>query len=170
MQKHVIITTISGLLLCSVLTASSAESADMTGSLDGEFREWYVLSQGSDSNASFVEVGDRLQIDITGFADPYTWDAREALAMSFIIEHDALMDAEVVHLISSTAIPPLYTSDGGDVTVSLSHIERNGPLIHIMGRIEGDLVLQEKLGAAPNPEEGISLDIQFDVEARKVEF
>lgn len=170
MQKRNMIAMMSSLFCCITLNAYAQDQAEIKGSVDGEYREWYVLREGSDSNASFIEVGDQLQIDITGFAQPNSWDAREALAMSFVIEDEALVDAEVVHLISNTAIPPLYTSTGGTLDVSVNQIERNGPVVHIRGQIEGDLMLQEALGSAPSSDEGIGLDVQFDVEARKVEF
>lgn len=161
---------LGGLLLLSALTAGAHESAQIEGSLDGELREWFVLSQGDDSNASFVERGDQLHIDVIGFADSYSWDAREALAMSLTVEQETLTQAEVVHLISSAAMPPLYTSKESEVTVTLSHFEQQGRIAHIAGRIEGNLALQEALGEPPNPAESVSIDVQFEIEAHKVEF
>ncbi|MGO2880662.1 MAG: hypothetical protein ACTIDT_11960, partial [Halomonas sp.] len=60
----------------------TAQSDTIEGMLDGEPREWFVLSQGRDSNASFVEVGDQRQITITGFVEPDQRDAYEGLSIS----------------------------------------------------------------------------------------
>ena len=51
------------MLLAMTGAAHAQEEAEtvgmMTGLLDGQEREWFILSQGVDSNATFTELGDR---------------------------------------------------------------------------------------------------------------
>lgn len=157
-------------LLLAGLIPLTAQAASIEGMLEDEAHEWFVVSQGNDSSASFMQRGDELHIDITGFREPRSEDARDALAMSLIVQQEALTEAKVVQLINGTTVPPLYTSEGGDVTVTLSHFERDGPQVHIVGRVEGSLALQTQLGSAPEPRQNISVDVNFDVKARKVAF
>ncbi|WP_340146558.1 hypothetical protein [Halomonas sp. PA16-9] len=45
--------------------------------MDDELREWFILRHGNDSNASFVELGDDINIDIAGSVDDEKWDGEE---------------------------------------------------------------------------------------------
>ena len=154
---------------CSLLV-SADETADMVGTLGEDEYAWFVLHQGDDSNASFMEVGDQLKIEVTGFIDPVEWDAQQALAMSLTLENEELMEASVVQFMGETAMPPLYTSEGGDITVTLSHVEQTGRDLHVVGHIEGQLALQHTLESTPSASEGVPLSVRFDITAQKVEF
>lgn len=159
-----------GILLLAGLLPLTAQAQNISGTLEGEPREWFILSEGRDSNASYIEVGDQLQVSITGFTEPESWNAHEALSISLNIEDNQLIDVQVVHLIGNTTMPPLYTSEGGNVTVMLERFEQQGSQIHVTGHIQGVMALQGDLDAAPSQEDGIDIDIQFDVEAYRVEF
>ncbi|HDZ45545.1 hypothetical protein LCGC14_0096560 [marine sediment metagenome] len=149
---------------------ASELAPEIEGVLDGERHEWFILSQGSDSNASFVELGDEVRIDITGFIDGERWDAREAISISLTLVEDELIEADVVYLIGDTPLPPLYTSEDAQLTVSLTHYERDSQAVHVAGRIQGVMALQVQLDTPPSLEEGIDIDVTFDVQAQKVEF
>lgn len=159
-----------GILLLAGLLPLTSQAASIEGTLEGEPREWFILSEGRDSNASYIEVGDQLQVSITGFIEPENWDAYEALSISLNVEDSQLIDAQVVHLIGNTAMPPLYTSEGGSVTVTLERFEQQGSQVHVAGHIQGVMALQSDLDATPSQDEGIDINVQFDVEAYRVEF
>ncbi|MGP8290710.1 hypothetical protein ACT3OH_10670 [Vreelandella zhanjiangensis] len=158
------------ILLLAGLLPLTAQADSIEGTLEGEPREWFILSEGRDSNASYIEVGDQLQVSITGFIEPDNWDAYEALSISLNIEDSQLIDAQVVHLIGNTAMPPLYTSEGGSVTVTLERFEQQGSQVQVAVHIQGVMALQRDLDAIPSQDEGIDIDVQFDVEAYRVEF
>lgn len=157
------------------ISGNATEHADQTspeiaGSLDGERREWFILSHGSDSNASFVELGDDINIDITGSVDNEVWEGEEALSISLTVNEEQLNNSVVLYSIGASISPPLYTSEGGEVVVTLTRYERSSQTVHVAGKIEGVLALQVELGETPSKEEGIEIDVAFDVEAQKVEF
>jgi hypothetical protein len=143
---------------------------EIAGSLDDELREWFILSHGNDSSASFVELGDDINIDITGSVDNETWEGEEALSISLTVNEGQLINAVVIYSIGSAISPPLFTSEGGEVAVTLTQYERSSQTVHVAGKIEGVLLLQVELGEPPSQEEGIEIDVAFDVEAQKVEF
>lgn len=164
-----------GWLLASVLTggallAGADEAANIVGTLDGDERAWFVLRQSDDSNATFMDVGDQRQVEVTGFVDPLEWDAQEALVLSFVLEGDELVSAKVMQLIGPTAIPPLYTSEGGDIDVSLNHVEQLGRELHLQGEIQGVLALQHDAETPPSISEGIDIRVNFELVAQRVEF
>ncbi len=80
------------------------------------------------------------------------------------------MEASVVQFMGETAMPPLYTSEGGEITVTLSHVEQTGRDLHVVGHIEGQLALQHTLESSPSASEGVPLSVHFDITAQKVEF
>ena len=43
-------------------------------------------------------------------------------------------------------------------------------MVHVAGKIHGMLALQVQLDEPPSAEEGIVIDVEFEVEAQKVEF
>lgn len=145
-------------------------SSEIEGLLEGEPREWFILSHGNDSNASFVELGDDINIDITGFVDKQVWEAQEALSISLTVRDEQLINAVVIHPLGVSISPPLYTSEGGEVAVTLTHYERASQMVHVAGTIQGVLALQVELGEPPSREEAIEIDVKFDVEAQKIEF
>ncbi|CEP35802.1 MULTISPECIES: hypothetical protein [Halomonadaceae] len=151
-------------------STSEHAAPEITGALDGERREWFVLSQGSDSNASFVELGDDINIDITGSVDDEVWEGEEALSISLSMNAEQMINAVVMYSIGASIVPPLYTSEGGEVAITLTRYERTSQTVHVAGRIEGILALQIELGEPSNQAEGIEIDVAFDVEAQKVEF
>ncbi len=164
-----------GWLLASALTggallAGADESANIVGTLDGDERAWFVLRQSDDSNATFMDVGDQRQVEVTGFVDPLEWDAQEALVLSFVLEGDELVAAKVMQLIGHTAMPPLYTSEGGSVDVTLNHGEQQGRELHLKGEIQGVLALQRDANTPPNTSEGIDIHVHFELVAQRVEF
>ena len=152
------------------LPASSEIAAQIKGSLDGELREWFILSHGNDSNASFIESGDHITIDITGFVDDEAWETQEALSISLAISEGELISAVVLHPLGDSTSPPLYTSEGGDVEVTLTHYGRASQRVHVAGKIQGVLALQIQLDEPPSQEETIEIDVAFDVKAQKIEF
>lgn len=168
MQKQVGVMVLAWWL--PFIAYASELTPEIKGVLDGEPHEWFILSQGNDSNASFVELGDEVRVDITGFIDSERWDAQEAISISLTMVEDELIKTDVVYLLGDTPLPPLYTSEDARMMVSLMHYERDSQTVHIAGRVQGILALQVQLDIPPSLEEGIEIDVTFDVQAQKVEF
>lgn len=156
--------------IVSEKSVSEMSVSEIAGWLDDEQRAWFVLSRGHDSNASFIEHGDNINVDITGFVDEASWESEEALLISLTIHEQALLSAVVIHPLGESLSPPLYTSEGGQVTVTLEHFERTSQWVRVAGSIKGMLALQARLGEPPAKEEGIEINVAFDVKAQKIEF
>ncbi|MBT2772487.1 hypothetical protein J7J47_09600 [Halomonas sp. ISL-60] len=143
---------------------------EIAGTLDDELHEWFILSHGNDSNASFVELGNDISIDITGSVDDEAWEGEESLSISLTVNEEQLINAVVIYSIGSSISPPLFTSEGGEVVITLTRYERSSQIVHVAGKITGILALQIELGEPPSLDEGIEIDVAFDVEAQKIEF
>ncbi|WP_355660894.1 hypothetical protein [Halomonas salifodinae] len=144
--------------------------AEMAGELDGEARQWHILRHGDDSNASFTDLGGLYVVDLVGFVDPDAWRSQEALSISFTLMGEEVTEFDVVHLIGHSALPPVYTSEAAELTLTLEAFEVQGPVARVAGRVAGTLALQRHLGEPPSLEEGIAIDVRFEAEAERVEF
>ena len=136
----------------------------MVGILGEDEYAWFVLHQGDDSNASFMEVGDQLKIEVTGLLIRLS-DAQQALA-EFNVKNEELMGKRGGFM-GETAMPPLYTSEGGDITVTLSHVEQTGKT-SMWWAILKNIGLQHTLSHPALG--GRALGVHFDITAQKVEF
>ncbi|UDM05803.1 hypothetical protein LG409_10295 [Halomonas sp. NyZ770] len=163
-------------LLVAVLLATTGWAgasdpvAEITGTLDGDDHQWFVLDPSSEPGATFIEEGDRWVVEMTGYRDPEKWAARDALVIQLVLADERLTDARVLHLIGDAVHPPYYTATDDELTVVLARVEREGSRLYLQGTLEGLLALQHSPEADPLAEEGVSLAIEFDVTARKVEF
>ncbi|MCE8015569.1 hypothetical protein HOP62_05690 [Halomonas sp. MCCC 1A17488] len=162
------------LSLAAPLAASAPDEPEISGSmvglLDGEEREWFIVSQGTDSNATFTELGDQVQIDLVGFVKPDDWQVRDSLSLSITLEEGEVTNFDVLHPIGATAMPPVFTSDNASVRLNLSTYEVQGSKVHVVGRVEGVLALQKELGEEAVEDEGIGISVEFDAEASRLEY
>lgn len=158
------------LLAMTGWAAASEPAAGITGTLDGEDQQWFILDPSSEPSATFIEEGDRWVVEMTGYRDPEKWVARDALVIQLVLTDERLTNARVLHLIGDAVHPPYYTASDDELTVVLSRVEREGSRLHLQGTLEGPLALQHSPEADPLAEEGVSLAVTFDVTARKVEF
>ncbi|NIC06627.1 hypothetical protein [Billgrantia bachuensis] len=142
----------------------------MVGLLDGEEREWFIVSQDVDSNATFTELGDQVQIDLVGFVDVDDWRVRDSLSLSITLVEGEVTEFDVLHPIGATAMPPVFTSDNASVRLDLHAFDVQGSKAHVMGRVEGVLALQKELGEDAIEDEGIGISVEFDAEASRIEY
>ncbi|MGR4068716.1 hypothetical protein [Billgrantia sp. C5P2] len=143
---------------------------NMVGLLDGEEREWFIVSQDADSNATFTELGDQVQIDLVGFVEADDWRVRDSLSLSITLVEGEVTEVDVLHPIGATAVPPVFTSDNATVRLNLHTFDRQGSKAHVAGRVEGILALQKELGEEAVEDEGIGISVEFDAEASRIEY
>ncbi len=160
-----------GTTLVAVLWPISAMAERLEGKLDDNEREWYILRQDNESSATFTDVGDGdFLIDIVGFADPDGRRSRDSLSISMALKDGELLHYDVLNLIGTSAMPPVYTSEGADVRLTLETFAVEGGVARVVGSVKGALALQEALGEAPNLEEGIDIAVEFDITASRIEY
>ncbi|QTP58799.1 hypothetical protein HNO53_08815 [Billgrantia antri] len=162
------------LLAVIPVAASTPEEPEISGSmvglLDGEEREWFIVSQGTDSNATFVELGDQVTIDLVGFVEPDDWQVRDSLSLSITLVEGEVTSFDVLHPIGATAMPPVFTSDNASVQLNLNAFDLQGSKVHLTGSVEGTLALQKELGEDAIADEGIDISVKFDAEASRIEY
>ncbi|MCE8019960.1 hypothetical protein HOP51_07510 [Halomonas sp. MCCC 1A11036] len=176
-REHVQRTWLAALALLAVagpVAASSPEEPEIAGSmmglLDGQEREWFIVRQGADSNATFTELGDHIKIDLVGFVEPDDWRVRDSLSLSITLEDGEVTQFDVLHAIGATAMPPVFTSDHAALNLTLDTFNVEGVRARVSGRVQGILALQKALEEAPSVDEGIGISVEFDAEASRLEY
>jgi hypothetical protein len=142
----------------------------MSGLLDEQAHEWFILSQGADSNATYTDAGDRIVIDLVGFSDPDHWRVRDSLSLSITLVEGEVAAFDVLHPIGGTAKPPVFTSDNADLLLVIDSFDVEGNKAHVSGRLEGSLAMQRSLEEAATLEEGVLISVEFDAEASRIEY
>ncbi|KAA0013840.1 hypothetical protein F0A17_05725 [Billgrantia pellis] len=142
----------------------------ITGLLAGEEREWHILRQGTDSHATFTDQGEHYTIDLTGFVEPDRIEHLDSLSLSITLVDGEVTALDVLHPIGTSPMPPVFTSDGGDVRLELKAFSVEGTVARVAGRLEGSLALQKSLEDAPTLDEGIDISVAFDAEASRIEY
>ncbi|MGR2740139.1 hypothetical protein ACUY1T_16980 [Billgrantia sp. Q4P2] len=145
-------------------------TGNMAGLLDGQEREWFIMSQGADSNATFTELGDHVQVDLVGFIEPDDWRVRDSLSLSITLVEGEVTEFDVLHPIGATVMPPVFTSDNATVRLTLHAFDVEGGKAHVAGRVEGILALQKELGEDAIEDEGIGISVEFGAEASRIEY
>ncbi|WP_104204027.1 hypothetical protein [Billgrantia saliphila] len=162
------------LLAAMPLMAETPEEFELAGHirglLDGEEREWYILRQGADSHATFTDLGESYTIDLTGFVEPDRVESLDSLSLSITLADGEVTAFDVLHPIGTSPMPPVFTSDGGDVQLMLEAFNVEGTAARVAGRLEGTLALQKSLEDAPTLDEGIDISVAFDAEASRIEY
>src|SRR5690554_6598088 len=176
-RKHVLLSmglAPLALLAMPLPAAGSAEPLEiggsMTGLLDGQEREWLIVREEGDSTATFTELGDHIKIELVGFVEGDVGQARESLSLSIIVVEGAVTGFDVLHPISTTAMPPVFTSEGAAVELTLVTFEISGNQARVVGSVEGTLALQAELGKDAVMDEGIAIAVEFDTEALRIEY
>ena len=145
-------------------------AGSVTGLLDEQEREWLIVREGDDSTATFTELGDRIKIELVGFVEGDVGQARESLSLSIILVEGAVTEFDILHPISTTAMPPVFTSEGAAVELTLDTFEVSGSQARVAGSVEGTLALQTELGEDAVMDQGVAIAIEFDTEALRIEY
>ncbi|PMR75184.1 hypothetical protein C1H69_10915 [Billgrantia endophytica] len=157
-------------MAAACLWSAPALAERLEGVLDGKEREWFILRHEGDSTATFTDLGGMHTIDVVGFVDPDSWNSRDSLSISMTLMDGEVTDYDVLYLIGTSAMPPLYTSEEADVRLLLESFDVDGNTARVVGRVEGTLALQATLGEEPSLEEGVDIAVTFDIEASRIEF
>lgn len=145
-------------------------AGSVTGLLDGQEREWLIVREEGDSTATFTELGDHIKIELVGYVQGDVGQTRESLSLSIILVEGVVTGFDVLHPISTTAMPPVFTSEGAAVELTLDTFEVSGSQARVAGSVEGTLALQTELGEDAVMDEGVAIAVEFDVEALRIEY
>ncbi|MCE9683629.1 hypothetical protein [Halomonas alkalisoli] len=160
-----------GTILAAGLWSAPAMAERLEGELDGAEREWFILREDGDASATYTDMGGGdFHIDIVGFVDPDGRRSRDSLSLSMALKDGEVAHYDILNLIGTSAMPPVYTSEGTDVRLTLDTFAVEGGVARVVGSVKGTLALQEALGEEPNLEEGIEIAVTFDVTASRIEY
>lgn len=150
-------------LSCLALAAGAAHADRVAGSLDGEPREWHVLS-GPDGKTVYVS-------ELPGGAQSVTVQAHRqerfetegSISLSLHFFNGQVMSADAIYFPESGMLPHYAVQDALD-GLELDTLDLSATPPRVAGRFEHDLVFQESMSTEPDEGRTVSLVVEFDVE------
>ncbi|WP_444677990.1 hypothetical protein [Halomonas sp. E19] len=157
-------------LLLAMLWPAAAVAERLEGVVGDTHHAWFIHREGGDSSATFLDLEDRYRIEVVGFIAPGAMQWRDSLSLGITLVEGEVTSFDVLHGLGLSAMPPVYTSEGGAVILTLDAFAVDGGQARLAGRLDGRLALQPALGATPDIDQGVDIAIRFDVVASRIEY
>ncbi|MBA2778680.1 hypothetical protein [Billgrantia kenyensis] len=153
--------------LAALMLATPLLADQVTGTLDGEKREWHTLRSADASTVNFRELMPGMYgMTIQGHREA-RFETQGTLSIDFMVMNDVPNGVTVMYFPES-GMTPHYTLEQVE-RVSFDRLEIDGDTARIVGSLEGALMHVASMTSDPDPSDTIELSVRFDVEARREE-
>jgi len=147
------------LILAALAVGTTAVRAQdaigrITGSIDGEAREWRTLGpdgSGVSYNTSVQVFGPMQTVSIMGFP-PGAPAMRGVVQLTFTVTAGAEGTFEQEVIYAPDGMSRMYVSLEGEELITLDRFELTGAGAEVSGRLSGRVCLREGLFAEPDPD------------------
>lgn len=160
----------SGALLMGVfmLAASHAVANEISGTLDGEPKEWHVVTHSEGSTANFSELSPGMvDVTIQGHREP-RFETQGTLSISFMVMGGSANSAMVTYFPESSIIPHYATQD--EVPIELKMLDIDGDTGRATGRISTSLAYLASMSEDYDHSTIMEVDVSFDVTLVREEY
>ena len=156
-------------LLVSAFCASPALLADeITGTLDGEPKEWHVVTHSEGSTAYFSELAPGIMdVTIQGHREP-RFETQGTLSISFVVMNDVADDATVSYF-PERGITPHYATEA-EVPIEIELLNIDGATGRAKGRVTTSLAYLASMTEDYDNSNTMEIDVSFDVELQREDF
>ncbi|NAW33456.1 hypothetical protein [Halomonas alimentaria] len=152
------------LALCAgVMTLASAQALanEIHGSLDGEEREWHVVTHAEGSTANYHELmPGMLNVTIQGHREE-KFATQGTLSIDFMVMQGSPSAASVTYFSEASMVPHYGTET--EVPIELEVLELEGDSGRAKGRVRTSLAYVESMQSSHDADNSIDLDVEFDV-------
>jgi hypothetical protein len=155
--------TTAAALSCLALAGGAAHADRVAGSLDGEPREWHVLS-GPDGKTAYVsELPGGVQSVTVQAHRQDRFETEGSISLSLHLFNGQVMSAEAIYFPESGMLPHYAAQDALD-GLDIETLDLTAAPPRVAGRFEYDLVYQESMSTDPDTGRTVTLVVEFDVE------
>ncbi|KAA5805409.1 hypothetical protein F1654_05370 [Alkalicaulis satelles] len=157
-HKTLLLAALPGL----ALAAAPALADDVSGSLDGEPRQWHVL-QGEDSKTvNFRQDSPGFySVTVQAHRNP-RYEVEGSVSITFSLMGEEVLDATAMYF-PEARMTPHFTDESALEGLVLERVELDGGQPRITGRYEGVLGYRASMFREPDPANTVSLVVEFDV-------
>lgn len=153
-----------GLALCAgamTLVAAQALADEIRGTLDGEEREWHVVTHAQGSTANYHELmPGMLGVTIQAHREE-KFATQGTLSIDFMVMQGTPGAASVTYFPENSLTPHYGTET--EVPVEFEVLELEGDSGRAKGRVSTSLAYVESMQSSPDADNSIDLDVEFDV-------
>ena len=158
-------------LMFAALAACDAPSAgaeQIDGAIDGEARQWHVLTGPDGSTASFTEISPGIfSVSIQGHRED-RFAVEGSVGLTFTVMNCAVVGSEAIYF-PEGGFEPNYTDIEAADGLELDAITFGEDSARITGRYRGELLYKDSLTSEPDGSESIALELDFDLDATRNE-
>ncbi|RUR30436.1 hypothetical protein ELY33_11655 [Vreelandella andesensis] len=153
----------SGALLLGGLMwgAGHAVANEISGTLDGEPKEWHVVTHSEGSTASFGELmPGMMDVTIQGHREQ-RFETQGTLSINFMVMNGTTGDASVSYFPESAMMPHYGTET--EVPIEIELLDIDGDTGRAKGRISTSLAYLASMTEDYDSSNTMEVDVSFDV-------
>lgn len=155
----------AGLAACD---APSAGADQIDGAIDGEARQWHVLTGPDGSTASFTEISPGIfSVSIQGHRED-RFAVEGSVGLTFTVMNGDMVGSEAIYFPES-GFEPNYTDVDAADGLELEALSFDGDTARIVGRYQGEMLFKDSLTSEPDVSDAIEVELEFDLEATRNE-
>ncbi|MCH8488762.1 MAG: hypothetical protein LAT81_02380 [Oceanicaulis sp.] len=144
------------------LFTGAVQADSVRGSLDGEAREWHVLTGEDGKTANFSELSAGIyQVTVQAHRrDRY--EVEGSVSLTFTVMDGAVLDAEAMYFPQAGMVPHYSREEAGDALV-IERMDFAGATGRLVGRFEGELAYRASMFSELDESNVTALVVEFDV-------
>lgn len=151
-----------------MLAASHAVANEISGTLDGEPKQWHVITHAEGSTANFSELMPGMtDVTIQGHREQ-TFETQGTLSISFMVMEGEASSAMVTYFPESSIMPHYGTED--EVPIDIEVLDIDGDEGRAKGRVATSLAYLASMSDDYDHSNTMDVDVSFDVTLIREEF
>ncbi|MGY6532842.1 hypothetical protein [Glycocaulis sp.] len=145
------------------LTTTGAALADeVSGSVDGEARQWHVLQGEDGKTVNFSELSPGLYTVTVQAHRNTRYEIEGSVSVTFTLMGGEIIDAEAMYF-AEARMTPHFTDENAQDGLVLETADLDGGTPRLVGRYEGELAYRASMFREPDETNTVSLVVEFDV-------
>lgn len=150
------------ILSAVTLSAGAALADEVSGSVDGEARQWHVLQGDDGKTVKFRQLSPGIH-QVTVQAHRNTrYEIEGSFSITFSLMDGELIGSEAMYF-PTARMTPHFSNENAQDGLVLERVELEGGQARLVGRYEGELAYRESMFSELDGGNTISLVVEFDV-------
>ncbi|WP_429911322.1 hypothetical protein [Glycocaulis sp.] len=145
-----------------VLTTGTAFADEVSGSLDGEARQWHVLQGEDGKTVNFSELSPGFHTVTVQAHRNTRYEVEGSVSITFTLMDGEIIDAEAMYF-PEARMTPHFTDENAQDGLVLETVNLDGGTARLVGRYEGELAYRASMFREPDESNTVSLVVEFDV-------
>lgn len=146
----------------ALATACTAMADDVSGSVDGEARQWHVLQGEDGKTVNFSELSPGLYTVTVQAHRNTRYEVEGSVSVTFTLMNGEIIDGDAMYF-PEARMTPHFTDENAQDGLVLETVDLDGGTPRLVGRYEGELAYRASMFREPDETNTVSLVVEFDV-------